>query len=97
MDDDPRVEAAVVLSVDVGAGGTRVSLDFTEDRTGRFTYKSQRRGKPLASLPIPAACLIVFELRQPLHWMKSEDAREESWDALMTIPGSRTSFVRVFA
>lgn len=30
VNDDPGVEAAVILSVDVGAGGTRMSLDFSE-------------------------------------------------------------------
>lgn len=95
--DDPGVETAVVLLVDVLAVGTGVSSDSLGDQRGRVTYKSHRRGKPLASLPIPAFCLIVLVLRQPLHWMKRDDAREESWEALMTIPGSRTSFVSVLA
>jgi hypothetical protein len=35
--------------------------------------------------------------RQPLHWRWSEVARDESVEAEMTMPGSRTSFVRVSA
>jgi hypothetical protein len=70
---------------------------MTGTMSARTTYASHRRGK-LRSVPTPPpGWLSILVLRHPLHCRNKVVAREESCEALMTIPGSRTSFVRVLA
>lgn len=61
------------------------------------TYASHRRGRGALSPPMVLDTLTIFTERQDLHCKCNSVALEDSCDALMTIPGRRTSVVRVFA
>lgn len=103
MYDHIRVERARVFPILVEAikpitkwsSVSRIENDPTT--RARTTHASHRRGR-LRSVPTPPpGWFSILVLRHPLHCKNKVVAREESCEALMTIPGSRTSFVRVLA
>jgi len=61
------------------------------------TYASHRRGRAALSPPRVPGTLTFRTERQPLHCRCSSVAREDICEALMIMPGSRTSVVRVLA
>lgn len=68
-------------------------LHRSANSLSRAAYASQRLGSAVFSAPRLWPTLTVFTVRQDLHCRWSSVARDESCDALMTIPGRRTSWV----
>lgn len=92
VEDDVWVEGAVLgLAFRGGAGSVRGHPVHVA------THASHRRGSAAFSPPRVLGTLTVLTVRQPLHCRWSCVARDDSCEALMTMPGSRTSVVRVFA
>ena len=83
----------------MGMSGLRLAhpCDPEGQRVWNETHASHRRGSADFSPPRVFDTLTVLTDRQPLHWRCSSVARDESWLALITIPGRRTSVVSVFA
>lgn len=96
VNDRVRVERALVGAAGWVRAGMRASARAHIYRNVA-THASHRLGRPLPSPPIPPVWCTTRVLRQLRHMSAKEVARDDSADALMTIPGRRTSLVRVLA
>ena len=96
MEDDEWIEGAVLGLTFRGGPRQKLFSVVLETRRGK-AHAGHFLGKDIFSPPIDPGTFMICTDRQFLHWMCNSVAREEICEALMTIPGSRTRVVRVFA